>query len=64
MATKIKKNVKVLKEHVINVRCTEPQRELLESIAAREGLGLSTWLLHVGLRVAQDRQTAVRESAR
>jgi|GEM_PF-1359384 len=62
MTTKGKKNVRLLKEHVINVRCTEPQREILESVAAREGLGLSTWLLHVGLRVAQERQTVAREA--
>jgi uncharacterized protein (DUF1778 family) len=55
MNTKGKKNVKLLKEHMISVRCTEPQRELLESVAASEGLGLSTWLLHVGLRVAKER---------
>lgn len=62
MSTKIKKNVKLLKEHVINVRCTDQQRELLESIANREGLGLSTWLLHVGLRVAQERQISSAET--
>lgn len=50
------KNTKLLKGGVINVRCTEPQRELLESIASSEGLGLSTWLLHVGIRVAQERK--------
>jgi len=61
MPTKRPKNVKLLKEHVINVRCTSPQRELLESVAAREGLGISTWLLHVGLRLAQERQAASRE---
>jgi uncharacterized protein (DUF1778 family) len=53
-----KKSVKAQKEHNINVRCTEEQKELLEGIASREGLGVSTWLLHVGLRAAQDRQAA------
>jgi uncharacterized protein (DUF1778 family) len=53
-----KKNVKAPKEHTINVRCTEQQKVLLEEIASKEGLGVSTWLLHVGLRVAQERQTA------
>lgn len=62
MTTKGKRNVKLLKEKVINVRCTDQQRELLESIASREGLGLSTWLLHVGLRVAQERQATARET--
>ena len=49
------KNAKASKEEVINVRCTSQQKDLLETIASREGLGVSTWLLHVGLRVAQDR---------
>lgn len=45
------------KEEVINVRCTLRQKDELEKVAAREGLGLSTWLLHVGLLAAQGRQT-------
>ena len=53
-----KKSVKAQKEHNINVRCTEQQKVLLEEIASREGLGVSTWLLHVGLRAAQDRQAS------
>jgi uncharacterized protein (DUF1778 family) len=56
--TKKNANAKAQKEHNINVRCTEEQKDLLETIASREGLGVSTWLLHVGLRVAQERQTA------
>lgn len=52
MTTKIKKNVKVLKEHVINVRCTTQQKELLEANAARKGLGISTWLLYLGLEAS------------
>lgn len=52
-----KKNVKLPKGEVINVRCTEKQKLALEEVASREGLGVSTWLLHVGLRVAQERQT-------
>jgi len=51
-----KKNVKKPKEDIINVRCTTDQKNLLESIAASEGLGVSTWLLHTGLRVAKERQ--------
>ena len=59
MAPKTKKSGKTLKENVVNVRCTDQQRELLESVASREGLGVSTWLLHVGLRIAAERQAAV-----
>ena len=46
-----KKGVRVVKrkESVINVRMTDEQKEVLEGAAAREGLGLSTWLLHLGL---------------
>jgi len=54
------KNVKSPKEEVINVRCTSQQKALLEAIAAREGLGVSTWLLHVGLRVVQERKAETR----
>ena len=54
--SKPKKNVKQPKDEIVNVRCTEEQKGLLEGVAAREGLGLSTWLLHVGLLAAQDRQ--------
>ena len=57
----MKKNVKTPKEEIINVRCTVQQKAQLEAVAAREGLGLSTWLLHIGLLAAQDRQT-VREA--
>lgn len=55
-----KKNVRVAKEEVINVRLTAQQKATLETVAAREGLGLSTWLLHVGLIEAQKRQTEER----
>ena len=55
---KTSKNAKLPKEENINVRCTTQQKELLESVASSEGLGASTWLLHVGLREAQERQAA------
>ena len=50
-----KKNVKVAKEEVVNVRMTAQQKTLLESIAAREGLGVSSWMLHEALRAARER---------
>ncbi len=52
-----KKNIRTPKEEVVNVRCTVQQKATLEAVAAREGLGLSTWLLHVGLLAAQRRQS-------
>ena len=51
-----KKNQKKTKAAIVNVRCTDQQKASLETVAAREGLGLSTWLLHVGLLAAQDRR--------
>ena len=56
--SKTKKNTRVPKEEVVNVRLTTQQKAELEAVAAREGLGLSTWLLHVGLIEAQKREEA------
>ena len=51
------RKVKVyLKNKAINVRCTKQQKRMLEAISASQGLGVSTWLLQLGLRVAQDRK--------
>lgn len=58
--SRTKKNVKETKEEVVNVRLTATQKSTLEAIAAREGLGLSTWLLHVGLRAAEERRKDAR----
>jgi hypothetical protein len=49
------KNIKIYKETSINVRCTSEQKERLEAVAASEGLGVSSWLLHNALRVAYSR---------
>ena len=49
----MKKNVRVPKEEVINVRCTKQQKALLDDVAARQGLGLSTWILQAALMTAQ-----------
>lgn len=51
-----KKNVKESKDAVINVRCTSEQKATLEQVAAREGMGVSTWLLHLALVGARERQ--------
>ena len=51
-----KKNVREAKEEVINVRCTKRQKAALEAVAAREGLGLSTWILQAALLTAQPRE--------
>jgi hypothetical protein len=51
-----KKNVKPLKEEVINVRCTTQQKKQLEVAATRKGLGISTWLLYLGLESSNPEQ--------
>jgi len=56
--TKTKKATREAKGQVVNVRLTAQQKQTLNAVAAREGLGLSTWLLHVGLRAAEERETS------
>jgi uncharacterized protein (DUF1778 family) len=41
------------KEKVINVRCTEHQKMALEAIAARRGVGLSTWILQAAMMAVE-----------
>ena len=55
-----KKNVKPPKEEVVNVRLTKQQKATLEEIAGGQGMGISTWLLHLGLADAQERQDRAR----
>lgn len=55
-----KKPTKVAKEKVVNVRCTEQQQAMLTEVATGQGMGLSTWLLHLGLADAQERQEKTR----
>ena len=56
----IKKNTKIAKKEIVNVRLTAQQKLLLNEVAVRQGMGLSTWLLHLGLADAQDRQEKAR----
>lgn len=51
-------NVKKPKDDVINVRCTSEQKVVLESTASRDGLGVSTWLLQLGLRAARSERAS------
>lgn len=55
-----KKNVRAPKEEVINVRMTTQQKETLDAAAASEGLGLSTWLLRLGLVAVEQRPVEKR----
>ena len=57
---KRRKNTPATKEEFIQLRCTTQQKTQLKEVAAREGLGLGTWLLHVGLLAAQERQREAR----
>ncbi|MGH7789773.1 MAG: plasmid mobilization protein [Candidatus Binatia bacterium] len=42
------------KQAVIGVRCTDDQKDALEKKAKRRGLGVSTWLLQLGLSQPDD----------
>lgn len=54
-----RRNQRAQKDEVVNVRMTIEQKKLLEPLAAKEGLGLSTWLLRLGL-VAANQESVVR----
>ncbi len=47
---------RVTKEDSIHIRLTSEQKERLMDEAARAGLGLSSWLLMLGLREADTRE--------
>jgi uncharacterized protein (DUF1778 family) len=50
--TKHRKQVR--KEDSIRVRVTTEQKKTLEDAAERAGLGVSSWLLTTGLRIAKN----------
>lgn len=52
-ATSKKRRKTVRKDDSIRIRCTVEQKETLTDAAARAGLGVSGWLLMLGLREAQ-----------
>ena len=54
--SKVVKNKLVPKNEIINIRCTNEQKAVIEKTAWSEGLGASTWLLQLGLRVARGAQ--------
>jgi uncharacterized protein (DUF1778 family) len=49
-----KRRKAIRKEETIHVRVTSEQKEILTAAAECEGLGVSTWLLTVGLREARN----------
>lgn len=52
--TRPKRRKQVRKEESIRIRATAAQKQALADAAARAGLGLSSWLLAIGLRAAQE----------
>jgi uncharacterized protein (DUF1778 family) len=46
----------VRKEDSIHIRLTADQKQTLTEAAERAGLGVSSWLLAIGLRAAEERQ--------
>lgn len=54
---RIKRRKEVRKDQDIRIRVTEEQKQTLTDAATRAGLGMSSWLLMLGLREAgEDRK--------
>jgi len=53
---RIKRRKLVRKEDSIQIRLTADQKQTLTEAADRAGLGVSSWLLAIGLRAAEERQ--------
>jgi len=47
------------KEAVIQMRITAREKQILSRVAARDGLGLSTWLRWIALREVETRSGSV-----
>jgi len=56
-----KRSARHQKDEQINIRCTEDQKSVLEAMAHRDGLGVSTWLLQLALRAVRVEQALDRE---
>jgi uncharacterized protein (DUF1778 family) len=55
---KTKRRKQVRKEDSIRIRVTDEQKRLLTDAAEKRGLGVSTWLLTLGLEAAQGSKPA------
>jgi len=53
MAVKRRKTKAARKEESIRIRVTEEQKRILTDAAEKDGLGVSSWLLNLGLKAAQ-----------
>ena len=51
---RVKRRKEVRKEDSIRIRVTEDQKRILTDAAEHAGLGVSSWLLTVGLRAPQE----------
>lgn len=59
MAEKIRRKPKAMrKEDSIRIRCTDEQKARLTAAAERDGQGVSSWLLLLGLREARKGESA------
>lgn len=54
MATRIKRRKATRKEELVPIRMTAEQKATLAAAAERRGLPLSTWMLMLALREAND----------
>jgi uncharacterized protein (DUF1778 family) len=54
MATRIKRRKATRKEELVPIRMTKEQKATLTAAAERRGLPVSTWLLSLGLREANE----------
>ena len=54
MAARIKRRKATRKEEMVPIRMTTEQKATLAEAAQRRGLPLSTWLLSLGLREANE----------
>jgi uncharacterized protein (DUF1778 family) len=54
MAARIKRRKATRKEEMVPIRMTAEQKATLAEAAQRRGLPLSTWLLSLGLREANE----------
>lgn len=52
-AKRVARRKAVRKEAHINVRLTDAQKDILTAAAEQSGLGVSSWLLSLGLREAR-----------
>jgi uncharacterized protein (DUF1778 family) len=53
-APRIKRRKEVRKEDSIRIRVTEEQKQALTEAAERSGLGVSSWLLMLGMRAVSE----------